>query len=177
MEPDEKGRMAVRTVGMEGVQRDGLNYEFGIVGEMDQDHNLIITKTRVKFLDNAVIHEPDRTLGEKIRAWLESGKVEAEKPVVESKPILVAEVSSEEAENQPEKVNRIYDLADKVKDWLQQHVTEGNFEKALSATNQMCSFKFDSNTMWEIDDEYFDDFRLFARGELVKTLKADGLVK
>lgn len=171
MDKDERGRTVIRTIGLEGVQRDGLNYEFGIVGDLDQDHNLIITKTRVKFLDNAIIHNPDRTLGVKVKEWLESGQPNKETP----KP--VASVESEEESIQEPTKSRVADLADKVQAWLASAAVEGNHEKAAKTANEMVSFKFNAPTMWDVSDDDYDEFRLFARGELVKILKADGLVK
>src|SRR5690606_28365644 len=60
-------------VGMAPIQRDGMEYEFDIVADMDQEHNFIVSKTRYRGLDNAVINKPGVELGEQIRAWLEDG--------------------------------------------------------------------------------------------------------
>jgi len=46
-EKNEKtGKVSVRKVGMAPVQRDGLEYEFDVVADLDQDNNLIVGKTR-----------------------------------------------------------------------------------------------------------------------------------
>jgi len=42
---DEKGRTLIRKVGLQAVQREGVEYEFDVVGEMDLDHVLTITKS------------------------------------------------------------------------------------------------------------------------------------
>ena len=69
-----KGRSQVRKVGMQPVQRDGLEYEFTIVGDLTQEHDLIVTKTRAAFLADAVINKPGRKLGEQLHEWLDAGE-------------------------------------------------------------------------------------------------------
>ena len=47
LEKNEKtGKMAPRKVGMKPVQRDGLEYEFDVVGDMDADNGYSVSKTR-----------------------------------------------------------------------------------------------------------------------------------
>jgi hypothetical protein len=72
-EKDDRGKTVIRKVGMAPVQRDGLEYEFDIVGDMNQDHDLVVTKSRCEALSDAVINRPDEALGRKIRAWLSDG--------------------------------------------------------------------------------------------------------
>ena len=72
-EKDNKGRVQIRKVGLQPLQRDGLEYEFDIVGDMDTDNNLVITKTRCPELRGAVISQPGRDFAEALRGWLERG--------------------------------------------------------------------------------------------------------
>ncbi len=69
------GRNQVRKVGLQPVQRDGLEYEFTVVGDVTQEHDLIITKTRASFLKDAVIREAGEDLGRQLGAWLADGEV------------------------------------------------------------------------------------------------------
>jgi len=73
VEKDEKGKSTPRKVGLAPIQRDGLEYEFDIVADMDIDNNFIVSKTRYKPLAGAVISKPKADLGREILAWLESG--------------------------------------------------------------------------------------------------------
>lgn len=73
LEDDGRGKKVPRKVGMAPIQRDGMEYEFDIVADMDQEHNFIVSKTRYSGLDNAVLNKPGVDLGERIRAWLEEG--------------------------------------------------------------------------------------------------------
>lgn len=75
-EKDEKGRTVIRKVGLQPVQRDGLEYEFDVIGDLDSDHNLIVGKTRCETLDGQVFHKPGQDLAELIRAWLTDGETE-----------------------------------------------------------------------------------------------------
>jgi hypothetical protein len=67
------GRNQVRKVGLQPVQRDGLEYEFTVVGDVTQDHDLVVTKTRAAFLKDAVIREAGEDLGKQFAAWLSDG--------------------------------------------------------------------------------------------------------
>lgn len=68
------GRNQVRKVGLQPVQRDGLEYEFTVVGDITQDHDLVVTKTRAAFLKDAVIREAGEELGQQLLAWLSDGE-------------------------------------------------------------------------------------------------------
>ena len=74
IEDDGKGGKKPRKVGMAPVQRDGMEYEFDIVADMDQEHNLIISKTRCDLLDGKVFHKPGEDLAAIIMQWLSDGE-------------------------------------------------------------------------------------------------------
>jgi DNA replication protein DnaC len=66
MEQNDKGKTVPKKVGLAPIQRDGIEYEFDIVGDMDLDHNLIITKTRCSELSGELINKPGHDLAVKI---------------------------------------------------------------------------------------------------------------
>lgn len=74
------GRSQVRKVGLQPVQRDGLEYEFTVVGDVTQDHDLVITKTRAAFLKDGVIREAGEDLGRQLSEWLSSGSTPPQPP-------------------------------------------------------------------------------------------------
>ena len=74
-EKDDKGKTVIRKVGLQPVQRDGLEYEFDVVGDLDQDNTLIVTKTRCSALHAAVINRPGRELADTLAAWLDGEPV------------------------------------------------------------------------------------------------------
>lgn len=70
---DEKGRTVIRKVGMAPIQREGMEYEFDVVGDLDIDHNFIVSKTRCKALDGQIIKCPGKELADTLKAWLSDG--------------------------------------------------------------------------------------------------------
>jgi len=67
------GRTTVRKVGLQPIQREGMEYEFTVCGDVSSDHDLMITKTRATFLKDAVIREAGEDLGKQLAKWLEDG--------------------------------------------------------------------------------------------------------
>jgi DNA polymerase III delta prime subunit len=70
---EQNGRQIPKQVGMELVQRDGIEYEFDIVGELDKENTLVITKSRCKALSGKSFAQPGADLGQAIKAWLKAG--------------------------------------------------------------------------------------------------------
>ncbi|NJA56724.1 ATP-binding protein [Streptomyces sp. NEAU-H3] len=77
LETNDRGKQVPRKVGLKPEQREGLEYEFDIVGSMDYENTLVVTKSRARSLTGAVVREPGIEFGHQIKAWLEDGtKVE-----------------------------------------------------------------------------------------------------
>lgn len=74
-EKDERtGKTVIRKVGMAPIQRQGIEYEFTIVGDMDIEHNLIISKSRCAEMADAVVSKPDAKFWKRFADWLNSGE-------------------------------------------------------------------------------------------------------
>jgi hypothetical protein len=73
VEQNERGKSAPRRVGTKAEQREGIEYEFTVVGDLDLEHNLVVTKSRCPVLADAVIHRPDETFGLTLLNWLNDG--------------------------------------------------------------------------------------------------------
>lgn len=69
-EKDSRGRTEIRKVGMAPEARDGIEYEFTLVGDLDQAHRLLWSKSRIAALADRVVDRPGEALGTEIRAWL-----------------------------------------------------------------------------------------------------------
>lgn len=67
------GKTVPKKVGLAPIQRDGLEYEFDVVGDMDLEHNLIISKTRCSALDREVFCRPGEEFGSLLKMWLSDG--------------------------------------------------------------------------------------------------------
>lgn len=70
---NEQGKFTVARLGMAPVQRDSVEYEFDIMGEMNIDNQLVITKSRMAELSGKVISKPDAEVAKQIIAWCGSG--------------------------------------------------------------------------------------------------------
>ncbi len=73
VEQNERGKSAPKRVGLAAVQRDGVEYEFDIIGTLDIQNTLTIEKTRMTALAGTIINKPDAKLAQKIMAWLSDG--------------------------------------------------------------------------------------------------------
>ena len=60
-------------VGMKAIHRDGFEYEFDVVAQMDIDNRLIVEKTRCPALTGEVIEKPGAEVAETLRVWLSDG--------------------------------------------------------------------------------------------------------
>lgn len=60
----------VRKVGLAAVSREGMEYEFSLVLDMDQQHNATPTKDRTSMFDGSIF-KPTPETGKQLRKWLE----------------------------------------------------------------------------------------------------------
>mgnify|MGYP006188379381 CR=1 FL=1 len=73
IEEDARGKKVPRKVGLKPEQRDGIEYEFDLVGDLDLENTLVVSKTRISALNRAVVPEPGVELAKTIADWLGSG--------------------------------------------------------------------------------------------------------
>ena len=71
LETNERGKQVPRKVGLEPVQRDGIEYEFTLCGEINADHELFFTKSRCPQLADAVFPKAGGEVATILRDWLE----------------------------------------------------------------------------------------------------------
>lgn len=76
-EKDDRGKTVVRKVGMAAQQREGFEYEFDVVIDLDIDHNGIITKSRAPVLADKVIAKPGREVADMLSDWLKGAPAPA----------------------------------------------------------------------------------------------------
>lgn len=77
---DSNGKTVIRKVGMAPVQREGMEYEFTVMLDLDQEHNATTTKDRTGILDGRIF-KLSKKLGQDLLAWLDTG-IEPPKPEV-----------------------------------------------------------------------------------------------
>lgn len=73
-------------VGLAPIQRDGIEYEFDVVADIDIDHHLIVTKTRCKALDGLVVRFAGEELATTLKTWLSDGFIPSQSVTGEAKP-------------------------------------------------------------------------------------------
>ena len=71
LDRDERtGRTVPRKVGLAPVMRDGIEYEFDVCGDMDQENTLVITKTRCPSVAGGIFPKPGKELAQLLKDWL-----------------------------------------------------------------------------------------------------------
>jgi hypothetical protein len=74
LEKDERtGKTVPRKIGLAPVQREGTEYEFDIVAELDQSNAMSITKSRAPGLTGTVTSHPGAEFGRVLAEWLGDG--------------------------------------------------------------------------------------------------------
>ena len=74
VEENERGKKVPRKVGLKPEQREGIEYEFDVVGDLDLDNTLTVVKSRIHTLAKAVIPMPGDDLAHTIADWLSDGE-------------------------------------------------------------------------------------------------------
>lgn len=93
VEENERGKKAPRKVGLKPEQRDGIEYEFRVVGSMDMDNVLTVTKSSIPPLPR-VVDQPGQDFAEQIRDWYSVGELQDDANDLAS-AALDAEVTSD----------------------------------------------------------------------------------
>ena len=102
VETDDKGKTKPRKVGLQPVMRDGIEYEFDVCGDIDQEHNFVITKSRCPELADQVFNKPGTAVAGMLKSWLSSPKTTAEQKRVAEKRIEDLRAPEAPVHQQPE---------------------------------------------------------------------------
>lgn len=79
LETNEKGKQAPKKIGMAPVQREGMEYEFTVMLDIDMKHTASASKDRTSIFDGKFFKISPKT-GQQLKEWLELGK-EPEKDI------------------------------------------------------------------------------------------------
>lgn len=90
---DQKGKDKTRVekIGTAPVQKEGMEYEFDVVIDMDLEHNGSVTKTRCSEIEGKVFHKPGAEFAAIIKRWLDAG---GEAPKAAPAPVTAPEKSA-----------------------------------------------------------------------------------
>jgi hypothetical protein len=94
METDDKGKVKPVKIGLKPIQREGVEYEFDVVGDLDLDHMLLVSKSRCSALDGARAVKPGAAFIQPLIAWLSDG---ADVPVVAERRQPATQEATQEA--------------------------------------------------------------------------------
>lgn len=72
LQTEENGKKVVKKVGMNPIQRDGMEYEFTLGFDLSIDHIATASKDRTGLFDGKYF-KPDQLTGKQIADWFESG--------------------------------------------------------------------------------------------------------
>lgn len=191
---EDGGKNKIKKLGLEAIQRDGLNYEFTIVADMDMDHNMIISKTRMKSLDGAIINRPGVEFAQQLIDWLDSGEddhsveIVADDPVSSPPTVTTAQEATPESDDNQDindepapEVDRqvsndlVKPLLEKAFKYLTTKSVEP-IEDTMSAAKLLIGHEFGVENVEEITDDQFEDLQKYLRGPLIKALKADSFI-
>lgn len=100
-EKGASGKTEVKKLGMAPIQRDGMEYEFDVVADMDIDNNMIIQKSRCSKLSGQIIPKPDKKVADTLKEWLRGAPVE-EKASESKAPVATPNPAPAKAESEIE---------------------------------------------------------------------------
>ena len=75
IDTDERGKKSIRKVGLAPIMRDGIEFEFSLVLDLDMNHKAVASKDRTRMFDGKIEEITERT-GELLDKW-RLGKTEA----------------------------------------------------------------------------------------------------
>ncbi len=74
IETNDKGRNCPKKIGLSPEQGKGIEYEFDILAEINDDHFCKITKDRTGKFQDKLIEKPGEEFGKELIAWLKDGQ-------------------------------------------------------------------------------------------------------
>lgn len=95
LETNDKGKQQPKKVGLAPVQREGMEYEFTVMLDVDMNHIASASKDRTSLFDGRFFKISDET-GKELLAWLETG---AEPPKVDEKLLADHKAAIEAADS------------------------------------------------------------------------------
>jgi len=87
-EQEVNGKKKRVKIGLKPIQTEGLEYEFDVVGAMDEDNTLLIDKTRCPAMRQGVYPLPDQATAAIFREWLKGVKPEQRQAATAPEPVI-----------------------------------------------------------------------------------------
>lgn len=75
LEKNDRGKQEPARVGLKPIQREGIEYEFDLIGDLDLTNTLTVSKSRIEGVETGVTFEkPGMDLAAEVAAFLAEGK-------------------------------------------------------------------------------------------------------
>jgi hypothetical protein len=74
LEQNERGKSKPVKLGFAPIQRDGFDYEFTLVFDVQMDHKAVTIKNRTGLFGDKPLNLADEKVAKQIKTWLEAGK-------------------------------------------------------------------------------------------------------
>jgi hypothetical protein len=114
LETNDKGKQQPKKVGMAPVQREGLEYEFSTVFDVQMDHRALASKDRTGLFGDDLVDLVNPSTGKKLLAWLASGAAQASTAPAATTPAAGETALAPHASATAEQLQRLAVLADHV---------------------------------------------------------------
>lgn len=126
VEQNDRGKSVPRKVGLAPVQREGMEYEFDVVFDLDVAHFATVSKDRTSLFDGKLF-KPSEETGAELIKWLASGVAAPAKPGPGTAPTTGAARFAKPAVPKPviDEMNRIVELKARL------GLTDDELKKAL----------------------------------------------
>ena len=153
------GKKVPRKIGLQPVQREGMEYEFDVLGDLDQDHNLIISKSRCAAIDNKLFAKPGAEFAAILNEWLGGS------PAPVAKPSAPAPTPAPAAPVTPLRSEAVDAAVAKLGKRLRSY-----YEQGINCFNDLAVMRSDMKLMLGIDDlkqatdEHLDKILLWHNG-------------
>lgn len=97
IQTERDGKKTIEKVGMGAIVREGFEYEMDIVGDLDQENVMTITKSRMSDIAKGSFRNPGYDLGKLMLEWTQSGSEDAvytppADPREHQRPIYIAKI-------------------------------------------------------------------------------------
>lgn len=178
---DQPGKLRPVAVGLGAVQRDGVEYEYDLIAEMDRSHTLVFLKTRYRELDDTIVRCPDKEFAEKFASIvLRNTHPTSKKPEPRTTTPDPEPVPEEEAPNRVSWAMHPENAAPEIRklmDKLPQVLTVLNPElspEGLEFARFRCCSNFDVGSMDEIPADKAQTLKDFMNSELLLDLRKQG---
>lgn len=73
VEANEKGKVAPKKIGLKSNQREGTDYEFGIIFDIEMSHHARASKDRTGLFAERGLFQISETTGQELKLWANSG--------------------------------------------------------------------------------------------------------